>query len=305
MDTLSALVQSPVFSGLSAASLLVAGIVFYWWRAGSVHIVLDRLWRLIGGGHDVHDPVLRSMLLESRDVEKFRFSYRLNVETMAEIHHLATWLQTHRVGIKKLQKLRRWVDVGSPEVIREPHKRTSLFLYAAFGISILACLIITKVAGSDNAYLRMRESEVWFKTDAMTVEAIFGGWSFDSKKCQARGPDLEILTGFTTTESDVVCNALRDGSLRKFVSETRKKQKYIGLTCMLAFVWLAAIASRAAAAAQEAARLRNRLYSLGSTATQEIAMTPPHGEAKLTLPAQARPDKDSYLDENYQSKPAG
>ncbi|MCF2135223.1 hypothetical protein IHE27_03375 [Mycetohabitans endofungorum] len=102
MESLSTFVQSPALSPLSIifGGLIMVGL--FWWRAGSIHIVLDRLWRLVAGKADVHDPVLKALLLESRDIEKFKYTYRLKVETMAAIHRLDKWRRTHEISMSRL-----------------------------------------------------------------------------------------------------------------------------------------------------------------------------------------------------------
>lgn len=122
MESLSSFVQSPLLSRASIALAGLLALAFFWWRAGSIHSVLDRIWRLIAGKADVHDPVLKALLQESRDIEKFQFIYRLKVETMNEMRELIAWMATHRVGMSKLQTMRKWIDTTSKEIIRQPPK---------------------------------------------------------------------------------------------------------------------------------------------------------------------------------------
>lgn len=145
VDSLSTFVQSPLFSRLSVVlgGLIVVGL--FWWRAGSIHTVLDRLWRLVAGKADVHDPVLKSLLLESRDIEKFQFIYRLKVETMVDVHKLATWMETRGVGMARLQKIRRWVDVTSAEVVSQP-PRHYVRSHCVFG-----CMAMLTILGISNS----------------------------------------------------------------------------------------------------------------------------------------------------------
>ncbi|WP_157122934.1 DUF6216 family protein [Pandoraea vervacti] len=263
MDSLSTFVQSPLFSRLSVVlgGLIVVGL--FWWRAGSIHTVLDRLWRLVAGKADVHDPVLKSLLLESRDIEKFQFIYRLKVETMVDVHKLAAWMETRGVGMARLQKIRRWVDVTSAEVVSQP-PRHYVRSHCVFGcMAMLTILGISQLAASHDAYLQMRTSKVWFKTDAVTVKAPLEGWSFNLAKCQDDRTKLANLTGFNASETNAICNAFKDDRLKALVNETVKWQAWTGIVGMLIAIFVAIINILAAGAAHEALRLRKRLYPAG------------------------------------------
>ncbi|WP_423739680.1 DUF6216 family protein [Cupriavidus basilensis] len=111
MESLSAFVQSPLFSRLSIVITGLALLVLFWWRAGSIHSILERLWLLIAGKAEVHDPELKSIFQKNRDLEKFRFFYRLKVEPLADVRKLAAWMEVHGVGMSRLQRMRRWVDI--------------------------------------------------------------------------------------------------------------------------------------------------------------------------------------------------
>ena len=59
MEAFNGLVQSPWLQPLMT---LLAGAVllaWFWWRAGSIRSVLDRVWHLLAGNTDVNDPTLR------------------------------------------------------------------------------------------------------------------------------------------------------------------------------------------------------------------------------------------------------
>lgn len=88
MDTFTSVVQSPLMQPLSMFAAAVTLLMVFWWRAGSIRSVLDRVWHLLAGRADVNDPVLKELLLNSRDLERFQFTYRLKVDSLAEVHKL-------------------------------------------------------------------------------------------------------------------------------------------------------------------------------------------------------------------------
>ncbi|MEJ2769016.1 DUF6216 family protein [Mycetohabitans sp. B46] len=260
MESLSTFVHSPLFSQLS---IIIGGLIMvglFWWRAGSIHSVLDRLWQLFAGKADVHDPVLKALLLESRDIEKFKYTYRLKVETMAAIHMLDKWRRTHEISMSQLQRMRSWIDTTLPEVVRQPSRHYVLIHFASACLALLLMLGIGQLAASGNAYLQMRVSKVLFKTDAVTVKAPLEGWSFDSARCAADKAGLAQLTGFNASETDAICNALKDNSLKALVKQTLKCQAWVAIAAVLVAVVVALSNILAVRSAKEALRLRKRLY---------------------------------------------
>lgn len=264
MESLSSFVQSPLFSRASIALAGLCALAFFWWRAGSIHSVLDRIWRLIAGKADVHDPVLKALLQESRDIEKFQFIYRLKVETMNEMRELIAWMATHRVGMSKLQTMRKWIDTTSKEMIRQPPKH---YVPSHLGLATLAMIVIMglgPLAGSHDAYLQMRASKVWFKTDAVTVKAPFEGWTFRQDQCASNRSVLAQITGFSQSETEAICDALKNDGLKPLVKQTVEFQAWTGIVGIAIALIFAFTNLGAAISAQAANRLRKKLYTAES-----------------------------------------
>lgn len=259
MQSLSTVVQSPLFSWLAAA---LGGLILFslfWWRAGSFFSLLDRFWRLITGKADLHDPILNSLLQESLDLEKFQLIFGVKAETTADLHKFAAWRNANRVGMLSIHKARRWIDVTSTEVVRQPSKH---YVPSRLVLVFLATLCIVGVgylAASRNAYLQMRASKVWFKTDAVTVMAPFENWSFDQAKCEADRVDVMRSTGFNTSETDTICEALMQDGLKPLVMKTVKQQELTGILFMFIALVVMLINFYSVLGAQEALSLRRRL----------------------------------------------
>lgn len=262
MESLSTLVQSPLFSRLFIVIASLAMVAFFWWRAGSIHSVLERLWRLVAGKADAHDPALKTMLITSRDLEKFQFIYRLKVETLAEVRKLAEWMDEHGVGMSRLQKMRPWVNVRSPEIVVQPPKYFRRAKFAIAAIAFLVMIGVSQFAASPNAYLQMRASKTWFKTDATSVKAPLEGWSFNAADCTADKSKITRTTGFLDTETDVICKALEEESLKPLVKQGVEFQAWTGIAVILLALAVIFFNLLAMIAAQEALDLRKRLYAV-------------------------------------------
>lgn len=271
MESLSSFVQSPLFSRASIALAGLLALAFFWWRAGSIHSVLDRLWRLLAGKADVHDPALKALLQESRDIEKFQFVYRLKVETMDEMRNLIAWMAAHRVGMPRLQTMRKWIDTTSEEMIRQPPKHYVPRHLGLAALAMIAIMGLGLLAGSHDAYLQMRTSKVWFKTDAVTVKAPFDGWKFTQEQCISNRSELAQITGFSQSETEVICDALKDDGLKPLVKQTVEFQAWIGIFGVAIALTFAFNNLGGAISAQAANRLRKKLYTTERTTSDESA----------------------------------
>lgn len=258
MDSFSSFVQSPLFSRLTVASLSVGLVAFFWWRAGSIHSILERLWFLIAGKTEVHNTDLKAIFQENRDLERFRFLYRLKVETMHDVRKLVLWMSENGIGMFRLQKMSAWIDVRTPEILVQPPRRFVPIRLTIACASFLTMVCVGQLAASQFAYFQMRESKIWFKTDATTISAPLGGWTFTAAEC-SNSSRLSQITGFLESETEVICKGLQEKSIDSLVKQTVKFQSWVGLGFMLITLITAILNILTAVAAQEAARLWKRL----------------------------------------------
>jgi hypothetical protein len=261
----------------------------------------------VAGKADVHDPVLKSLLQESRDIEKFQFIYRLKADTMADIRKLTTWMATYNIGVTRLQKMRRWVDASSDEIVNQPPKHyVPTHLVFAF-LAMITVIGFGPLASSRDAYLQMRASKVWFKTDAVTVKAPLEGWSFDRTNCAADKDSIAQLTGFNASETDIVCEGLKQDGLKPLVKKTVEFQAWTGIAGALIAIALAFGNILAAGSAQEALRLRKRLYQSreGNNEEDRTGRATQTESQKPTTSRRRNPPKATpeEVDAHHQSEP--
>ncbi|MEX3639958.1 DUF6216 family protein [Paraburkholderia sp. BR14320] len=270
MGSLSEFVQSPIFTRLPyVAAVAVAGAFlgsFYWWRAGSIHSILERIWYLIAGKTDVHDPALRSFFQKNRELEKFRFLYGVKVDTSVDMQQLLNWMDKHNVGMLTLRKVRSWVDASTEEIIRQPPKYHSRIRIFFATVAFTAFFLATQFGSSHAAYFKMKASGVWFATDTTTVRALwdgwwFGdGWSFDLSDCADESKIVRV-TKFNETETQSICKSLKDGQLRSLTKETVKLQMWFGAISALVALVIVIPNVWSAFAAINAENIRRKLYS--------------------------------------------
>lgn len=229
MDSINQFVQSPLFSKFATPAGGILLILCFWWRAGSIHSILDRIWRLIAGRTDVEDPALKSFFQRNRELEKFRFVYRLNAQSVEQVKNLDRWLQEKSVDISQLQRVRRWVDLGESELVSMPPKSYLWTKSIILVFSMFLFWVLNVLNPGHIAYLQMRESGIWFRTDLREFRAPFGGWEFLTKDCQTSQSEIAAKTGFLKDEVATICSGIDDGSLKKFVDESLKTQTWLAV----------------------------------------------------------------------------
>lgn len=259
MQSFSTVVQSPLFSWFAAVLTGLVLFVLFWWRAGSFFSVLDRCWRLITGKADLHDPILNALLQESLDLEKFQLTFGVKAETIADLHQFAAWRKVNRVDMISIHKARRWIDVTSREVVRQPPKHYVGRRLAVVCLAMLCIAGMGQLSASRNAYLQMRASKVWFKTDAVTVMSPFEKWSFDQAKCEAGRGDVMRMTGFNPSEAAAICDILAKDDLKALVTKTLDQQGTIAIYFVLIAFLVMLVCFYSALGAEEALSLRKRL----------------------------------------------
>jgi len=228
MDTLYSFLRSPLLS-LSGPLVISLVAIIFWFRAGSTHALLERVWRLIAGKADISDKILSEFVQDTRELERFRFMYGLKVETKDELHKLISWLKINSIGIGIAQRAKNWIDIKSDVVITKPNKS----YFAVRLIIVILCAIVAAflatAGSSSSALLQMKESKIWFLTDGKIVNQYFGGWSFDKDNCISSKESIAKTSQFSEEEISMLCKALNNGDLKSFVSKTVEQQRLLSL----------------------------------------------------------------------------
>lgn len=229
MDQISSFIGSPIFSVLTGPVLVIVMIIFFWYRTGTTHSLLERLWRLAAGKVEVGDTQLGKFIKETRDLERFRFMYGLKVGNTEDLHRLLAWLKKHSIDIDLAQRGKKWIDIKAPEIIVPPSKGyvvrqcIALILYGTLAIGA------SSVTSSQLALLQMKATGTWFLSDAQTVRPIIGGWVIDDKNCSGQPTEPPHDTGFSENETALICKALKTGGLDEIVKSTTRQQQLLGL----------------------------------------------------------------------------
>lgn len=232
MESISAVFQTPSFSHVALALGAVLVPLVFWWRAGSIFTMLERVFRVAAGKSDITDPELKRFMCETRDLEKFRFIYKVKAETISEVHRLLTWMNTHKVGITDVRRAGRWIDLKSERIVSGPKKTYLLGNTIIAAVCYVAMFGLVVGASNKHALLQMKESKIWFLSDAKTVRPIFGGPKVDAVQCSAAPAEVQRAFRFTSDEAAAACAALAspEESLSVLVEQQVSSQRWLLLT---------------------------------------------------------------------------
>jgi|SRR5579859_859034 len=127
LEQIQLLANSPLKYLIPPAGLVAAFLVL-WWRAGSNHIIADRLWTVVSGKMAPHHPKLKKLIEETHDLEQFRFRYRLRVLNTRAMERLIDWMNDNSVGVLEIQRCRDFVDYETKEILSIPSKALKYFV---------------------------------------------------------------------------------------------------------------------------------------------------------------------------------
>jgi len=224
MDLLLPLFQTSLIKVAAPITVLV-GIVFFAWRVKSIYTVLERFWRLIVGRVEVSDPLLKGFIQETRDVEKFRFMFRIDVANVKEIHKVINWSRYYAIRITKAQVARRWINVQSENLFVDPPAR---YFGSRLSGAIIFLFCVSASVGLfsiPSAVLQMKQSKIWLLADVDAISRFGGGWRITLEDCNRGSGEVERITGFKPDEGKAVCDAFKTGELKKVANESRRQQR--------------------------------------------------------------------------------
>lgn len=244
-------------------------LLFFWYRAGSTHSIMERMWRIVAGSTSISDPRLAAFMQETRELERFRFIYGIRIASLADLHRLLAWRARYRVPVVDIQLMRDWFDIKVESLFRRPS-------HLAIAYKLAICLILfggfvtaSFYAVTQPALFKTNTSNVWFKTDGITLEPLFQWEHVSLHDCsKADAMSLQSM-GFTAYEQEVICNGARDGSLQPLIEKAKTSTRKLGLSLQLILLVILTYCGLDALGAMMAYRLPKQLRQASSQEDDE------------------------------------
>ncbi len=250
MESVISLLKGPLLEVIVTIAILLAMGVL-WMRAGSIYFVLDRLWKITAGKEEVKDTKIKEFMHDIHELERFRYMYRVNVDTKKEAYKLIEWMQANSLGMRRVQRANRWIEINTPEIVHPPKKSyltTRLILLMMCGIIFM---FLMQILALNYGIYKMKESEVWFLAGSDKIIS----WSIDLDKSNCNKQDDLLKDGkFTKNELNTLCEWIKTDDIKSEVAHTVKMQRELSLVFLIAIIlWgtMLIIEVNSAAAANE------------------------------------------------------
>lgn len=269
---------------------LVGYVAWFWYRAGSVFIILERLSRLISK-RGFHDKALEAQWLEAHDVERFRFIFNIKAYTRSDLKKLGTWAERNDVGMQQISAMRRWIDIRSAEVLQQPPKKYVFWQMQKFFACMVVMFIALPLINFGSALLVTNTSHRFILAGPHGIQPLspFESWNVTKSVCDAGLPGVETATGFTNSEATALCGLISDttGQGAAFISNAVNQQLFAAALIDVPVFILGFVMGRRMSAASQAIELKKQLDS------RAAAPPPPAMPAPAKKAARRRPPRNN------------
>lgn len=209
-------------------------------RAGSMHFLRDRAWRLMGGKSDFLTPELQKLKLESRELEHFRFEFGVPAKSIRDIELFEQWISAHKISLKDVTIAKEYIDWTDYTHLKTKQKNL-IFLrktFKFFGIITLTFSGLFFVAAIPNHLMASFDDTPFFYISTKsTLLSLFGGNSIDSTECkyEDRLAELSQNSEFPLYRLQYICSVFENDDQLKSLNQSIDEQKTAALSLAIFF----------------------------------------------------------------------
>lgn len=224
------------------AFLLIKTLGYCAYRAGSLFFLLDRMWIFFGGNKDFNDPKLNADWNVVRDLELFRYRYRLGVNSKNDIDSIYQWTDDNNVSLLELR------GVASFFIIKESKLKEINYLWykrilSTIIISLtLVCAILASVSIDKDNYFVVKKTDTSFKFNGDRIR--IGSEEIHKDYCESYYPLYKPSEGnIAEFDKYVACELFSETGL-KFYKKSILHKLFAGIilfsfmVCLLCFTCL-------------------------------------------------------------------
>lgn len=189
-------------------------------RTGSSSIMLERIWRLLGGARNFKDPVYKEHWSQASDFEKYRYKTGIRFKSRAKIADTMAWLKAHDVGLEELLPLSRFFDpVGIDMRNPKLDKQKQLNILAGLIGLVWTCFCLT-FAFYPMAVLTVRASNFSFVATPDDASPVFSSaWHLSPDNCGVSQPGIGV------SDQKAICDMLNSGLRTQYIATAVKSQR--------------------------------------------------------------------------------
>lgn len=227
------------FGGIFFAIALLLYCIYH---AGSTFFLLDRVWILVGGNKEFSDTELNKDWNNVRDLELFRYRYRLPVDKLEQINEISKWRNNYDISLIELRQVSFFYDMGTYKLKRINFERTKKWLLG------LICILLFSIGvaiyfsiNNDHRFVIVKTDQA-FKFDGKRVK--IDDEVYEKDYCESFNPSYQPQADKNKAEYNVytACELFGDEG-RRFYRKSLKAKFITGMTFIIIFGYLLIYAS--------------------------------------------------------------
>ncbi|UUY07732.1 DUF6216 family protein [Pseudomonas sp. J452] len=241
-----------LIAGVSTVIFFLFAFLYVRGRAGSAVFLLDRLWRVLGGKKDFHDPSLQDEHHRLSDFEKYNYSRGIRFQSYKKIEEARLWLQERDIGMEELVRVKSYfnsndVSIRAPRIISHKLLNRAMLVMFLFGAAV------TAIAQAPAALLTIKKTGTVIWASTSEVRSWDGlSWRVTADDCVSGNVHLD------EHDKKVVCDILTEDGVESVLKEAMLSQRILAI-----FIWamiglLAYVAAREYSIARQALELHKR-----------------------------------------------
>ncbi|HUE92621.1 DUF6216 family protein [Pseudomonas sp.] len=258
------LTNLPALASIVYAIAFSAFLLYVYKRAGSMHFLRDRIWRLMGGKSDFYIPDLQKLKLEAREIEHFRFEFGVPARTILEIQQFESWIKTNNLSLKDIATAREYIDWGNYEKLKLKDKNLGKIekAFTTLGITFLTLAALSFWAVTPNYLMASFDDSPYFYISTKETKlTIFGENNINRIICEDETALITISKNneFPLQRIKVICEAYSDDKQLASLAKKIKEQRTAALSLSIFFALVMIYFARESAKVYAAQRLRENL----------------------------------------------
>jgi len=241
-----------LIAGVSTVILFLFAFLYVRGRAGSAVFLLDRLWRILGGKKDFHDPSLQDEHHRLSDYEKYNYSRGIRFQSYKKIEETRVWLQEHDIGIEELVRVKGYfnstdISIKTPSIIA--HRivnRVTLTMFLVGALFVMAAQVPL-------ALLTIKKTGTVIWASTTEVRSWDGlSWKVNPDDCAKGNVPL------SDHDKKVVCDIFTEDGVEAALEEAMISQRLLAIFIWFMIGFLAFMAAREYLIAKQALELSER-----------------------------------------------
>jgi len=167
------------------ALFISALFIHFYFRAGSLLFIRDKLWHYLGGKESFYTSELEQLRKDARELEHFRFEFNVPAQSIKDARLFERWVSEKEISLTSIKKAREYIDWSDFSDLKTKDfnynirsKITltwAITLYATF--ALLVSLILSPYlflhfgdpARSDTFYMTTKEARFGFFIGSPTL----------------------------------------------------------------------------------------------------------------------------------------